>query len=90
MVKNSSGFEYLPERPKAEDFMHQKWGWRGTEPGGRRAPQLGMRGLAGRLCCWLVHRMCYTRGLWCLLEACCCHAPTFTWLPACPGSRRLG
>lgn len=32
-VKNQSGFEYLPERPKADDFVKQKWGWRGTEPG---------------------------------------------------------
>lgn len=33
MVKESSGFEYAPERPDAENFMKQKWGWRATEPG---------------------------------------------------------
>lgn len=26
-------FEYLPERPDADGFMRQKWGWRSTTPG---------------------------------------------------------
>ncbi len=33
MVKKTSGFDYVPERPDAENFMKQKWGWRATEPG---------------------------------------------------------
>lgn len=33
MVRDHSGFEYVPERPDAENFMKQKWGWRATEPG---------------------------------------------------------
>jgi hypothetical protein len=33
MVKNQSGFEYLPERPKADSFVKQKWGWRGVKAG---------------------------------------------------------
>lgn len=33
IVKRANGFEYLPERPAAEGFMRQKWGWRGTKPG---------------------------------------------------------
>ncbi|PRW45267.1 hypothetical protein C2E21_6426 [Chlorella sorokiniana] len=33
IVKKAKGFEYLPERPDADGFMRQKWGWRGTKPG---------------------------------------------------------
>ena len=33
IVKAAEGFQYLPERPEAEGFMRQKWGWRGTQPG---------------------------------------------------------
>ena len=42
-VKNQSGFEYLPERPKADSFVKQKWGWRGIKPGAAcsRAQQRG-------------------------------------------------
>lgn len=41
MVKEQQGFEYAAERPAADTFMKQKWGWRATEPGagqGRAAP----------------------------------------------------
>lgn len=37
MVKRHKGFQYAPERPQAADFMHQKWGWRATRPGEKRA-----------------------------------------------------
>lgn len=33
VVKKHSGFEYAPERPDAENFMKQKWGWRAAKPG---------------------------------------------------------
>ncbi|KAL4419481.1 hypothetical protein ABPG77_008283 [Micractinium sp. CCAP 211/92] len=33
VVKRQSGFKYMPERPGADSFVKQKWGWRATEPG---------------------------------------------------------
>lgn len=36
MVKRHKGFKYAAERPQARDFMHQKWGWRATQPGAHR------------------------------------------------------
>ncbi len=43
MVKRQSGFKYMPERPDADSFVKQKWGWRATEPGGKGEtdPKLG-------------------------------------------------
>lgn len=38
VVKRQSGFKYMPERPSADNFIKQKWGWRATEPGGNPAP----------------------------------------------------
>ncbi|EFN58310.1 hypothetical protein CHLNCDRAFT_142315 [Chlorella variabilis] len=73
VVKNSSGFEYLPERPKAEDFMHQKWGWRGTEPGAWAELELDTRpeeeGAGGDTVVWLAHLRSY-RGMGTALIEC--------------------
>ena len=33
------GFEYVPERPNATNFIRQKWGWRGTLPGAQPQQQ---------------------------------------------------
>lgn len=38
MVRNSSGFEYAPERPSANAFKDQKWGWRSETPGKAQPP----------------------------------------------------
>jgi len=34
-VRKQSGFEYAAERPDAETFVKQKWGWRSSKPGGQ-------------------------------------------------------
>lgn len=36
LVKASRGFLFKPERPEAEGFVAQKWGWSSDEPGARR------------------------------------------------------
>jgi len=42
LVKDARGFEYRPERPGAPNFVQQKWGWTGLQPGVQH-------GLTGRL-----------------------------------------
>lgn len=33
MVKAANGFVWRPEKPDAENFVRQKWGWSGQGPG---------------------------------------------------------
>ncbi|KAI7845940.1 hypothetical protein COHA_000486 [Chlorella ohadii] len=33
LVTDARGFEYRPERPGAPNFVQQKWGWTGLQPG---------------------------------------------------------
>lgn len=42
LAKAASGFEYRAERPNAETFVQQKWGYSAFLPGA----------LAGCNCCW--------------------------------------
>lgn len=57
MVVANKGFEYQPERPAAADFMHQKWGWRGSRPGDWAELLLDTRAKAdhGETLVWLSH-----------------------------------
>ncbi|KAL4431189.1 hypothetical protein ABPG75_006445 [Micractinium tetrahymenae] len=66
VVKEHSGFEYVPERPDAENFMKQKWGWRATEPGSWAELEVDSRASDGskssNTYVWLSHLRSY-RGM---------------------------
>lgn len=49
LAKAMDGFAYAAERPDAPDFVGQKWGYRGEQPG-ERAMGGSSRGAAA-LCC---------------------------------------
>lgn len=72
MVRNVSGFEYQAERPDAADFMHQKWGWRATEPGSWAELELDTRaddGAGADTVVWLAYLRSY-QGMGTALISC--------------------
>ncbi|KAI3428300.1 hypothetical protein D9Q98_006679 [Chlorella vulgaris] len=72
VVRNVSGFEYQAERPDAADFMHQKWGWRATEPGSWAELELDTRaddGAGADTVVWLAYLRSY-QGMGTALISC--------------------
>lgn len=68
IVKRHKGFKYAAERPQARDFMHQKWGWRATQPGAHRFS-------CGPTECWALRgKGVLSLALQSMRTGCCGHA----------------
>ena len=71
LVTDARGFEYRPERPGAPNFVQQKWGWTGLQPGvqhGLLVGQLWQPPMASLVVLLLQHRCPLSAGDWAELE----------------------